>query len=66
MMLQFAIVTYGFLLMFVLSAAGRNKREGRSNPMILIMTGYVLCGPCTIIGHAGGFDPAGAATLTQL
>jgi hypothetical protein len=43
-MLHFAVLVYGLLLSFVLSAAGRNRREGRAHPAMVVYTGYVLCG----------------------
>lgn len=39
-----ALFVYGLLTMFVLSAAGRNQREGRPNPAMVMHTGFVLVG----------------------
>lgn len=43
-MLQFAMLVYGLLLMFVLTSTSRNKREGRAHAPMLIYVGYLLCG----------------------
>ncbi|MET0365377.1 MAG: hypothetical protein ABW169_12075 [Sphingobium sp.] len=43
-MLQFAIVMYGLTLMFVLSSASRNHRQGRAHAPTLVYAGYLLCG----------------------
>jgi multisubunit Na+/H+ antiporter MnhB subunit len=69
-MLQFAIVMYGFLLMFVLFSASRNKREGRSNSRMLTGTGYVLCGisagAATLLPLWALYDPVSAVALAQI
>jgi len=43
-MLQFAVLIYGLTLMFVLTSAARNRREGRDHAPVLAYVGYVLCG----------------------
>lgn len=43
-MLQFAMMLYGLLLVFVLMSAARNKREGRAHRPMLVYVGYLLCG----------------------
>ena len=35
---------YGFLSMFVINGAARNKREKRPNPRVLEYVGYMLLG----------------------
>lgn len=42
--MEIAGLFYGILLSFVLSAASRNRREGRSHPPMLIYTGHLLLG----------------------
>ena len=39
-----ALFVYGLLTMFILSAASRNRREGRPNPAMVMRTGFVLVG----------------------
>lgn len=69
-MLAFGVMIYGFLLSFVLSAATRNKREGRKNPLMVSAMGYVLCGisagAAAMLPVWAAYDPAGAATLVNL
>ena len=43
-MLQFAMMIYGLMLMFVLTSASRNRRHGRSHAPMLVYVGYILCG----------------------
>ncbi|HEX7858076.1 MAG TPA: hypothetical protein VF503_30710 [Sphingobium sp.] len=43
-MLQFAMMLYALLLVFVLTSAARNKREGRAHAPMLVYVGYLLCG----------------------
>ena len=43
-MLQFAMMIYGLLLVFVLTSAARNTRERRAHAPMLIYVGYLLCG----------------------
>ncbi len=43
-MLEAAGLFYGMLLMFVLNAASRNRRQGRAHAPALVYAGYVLCG----------------------
>lgn len=42
--MEIAGLFYGILLSFVLSAASRNRREGRSHPPMLVYTGHLLLG----------------------
>lgn len=69
-MIPVAVILYGFLLSFVLSAGARNKREGRANPMILTTVGYVLCGMsagvAAILPIWSWIDPAATSTLLDL
>jgi hypothetical protein len=43
-MTAFAALIYGFLAMFVLSAAGHNNKVQRQHSPALLHVGYVLCG----------------------
>lgn len=43
-MLQFAMMVYGLTLMFVLTSAARNRRDGRDHAPVLVYVGYLLCG----------------------
>lgn len=69
-MIPVGILLYGFLLSFVLSAGARNRREGRANPMMLTVVGYVLCGlsagVAAILPLWSWLDPAAASTLLGL
>lgn len=69
-MLQFGLVVFGFLMMFVLSSAARNRRQGRANPMMVTAVGYVLggisAGAATLLPLWALYDPAAAATLASL
>lgn len=42
--MEIAGLFYGIVLSFVLSAASRNRREGRSHPPILLHIGHLLLG----------------------
>jgi len=43
-MIEFAALTYGLLVSFVLSALRRNHKASQKNPAILQALGYMLCG----------------------
>ncbi|WP_336960020.1 hypothetical protein [Sphingobium aquiterrae] len=43
-MIEFAALTYGLLVSFVLSALARNHKSSRKSPAVLQALGYVLCG----------------------
>jgi hypothetical protein len=43
-MLGAAGLVYGVLLSFVYASASQNHKEGRDNPPMVELTGYVLCG----------------------
>lgn len=42
--MEIAGLFYGILLSFVLSAASRNRREGRSHPPMLLYVGHLVLG----------------------
>ncbi|WP_174273431.1 hypothetical protein [Sphingomonas bacterium] len=41
-MLEFATLTYGMLASFVVASASRNRREARTDPLILTVFAWVL------------------------
>lgn len=43
-LMEIAGLFYGILLSFVLSAASRNRREGRAHPPMLVYIGHLLLG----------------------
>jgi flagellar biosynthesis protein FliR len=43
-MIEFAALTYGLLVSFVLSALTRNHKSSKKNPAILHALGHLLCG----------------------
>lgn len=43
-MTAIAVLIYGFLASFVLSAAGHNHRVQRAHSAALLRVGYLLCG----------------------
>jgi hypothetical protein len=69
-MLAGAVLTYGFLMSFVLSAAARNKRQEQTNPAILNATGFLLCGLTAglaiILPVWATMDPAAVQALSSL
>jgi hypothetical protein len=69
-MLAGGILLYGFLLSFILSAGQRNRREGRGNPMVMTVLGYVLCGvsagAAAILPVWALLDPAALATIAAM
>lgn len=69
-MLPFIVLTYGFLMSFVIASAMRNRREGRRNPLIVMAVGYVLCGMSAAAAMGlplwASQNPAAAAQIVQL
>jgi hypothetical protein len=43
-MVEFAALTYGLLASVILSAAQRNRKQGKAHPPLLLYLGYLLCG----------------------
>jgi len=41
-MFEFAALTYGVVVSFVMASTGRNRREARKNPPLLTLFGWTL------------------------
>lgn len=61
-MIEFAAVTYGLLLSFVLSSLHLNQKHRRPNPRLMIAMGYFLVGATGMLS-AALFGYAAWATL---
>ncbi len=65
-MIEFAAVTYGLLLSFVLSSLHLNQKYRRRSPRIMIAMGYFLVGAtgmlsAALFGYAAWVTLAGGA-----
>jgi choline-glycine betaine transporter len=41
-MFEFAALTYGMIVSFVMASTGRNRRDARTNPPLLTLFGWTL------------------------